>query len=93
MTEQVNPASLDIDAQPTAAVLGIINREDQKVAVAVAAEIPKIAEAVDRIVEKLSEPAAACSISEPAPVAAWEFWTLPNALPRFRFHRRWCKVS
>ncbi len=54
LTEQVNPDSLGIDAQPTAAVLGIINREDQKVAVAVAAEIPKIAEAVDRIVEKLS---------------------------------------
>jgi len=53
LTEQRNPASQDIDALPTAQMLGIINREDQKVAGAVTAEIPRIAEAVDRIAELL----------------------------------------
>ena len=53
LTEQPNPASEHIDALPTADVLAIINQEDQKVAPAVAAEIPHIAEAVDRIVELL----------------------------------------
>jgi N-acetylmuramic acid 6-phosphate etherase len=51
LTEEPNPASDHIDALPTVDVLGIINREDQKVALAVAAEVPHIADAVDRIVE------------------------------------------
>jgi N-acetylmuramic acid 6-phosphate etherase len=53
LTEQSNPASAHIDSLPTADVLTIINQEDQKVARAVAAEIPQIAEAVDRIVERV----------------------------------------
>jgi len=51
LTEQPNPASDHIDALPTSEVLAIINFEDQKVPSAVAGEIPKITEAVDRIVE------------------------------------------
>jgi len=53
LTEQPNPVSAHIDDLPTADVLAVINQEDQKVAGAVAAEIPQIAEAVDRIVERL----------------------------------------
>ena len=49
LTEQVNPASRDIDAHSTKQILQIINDEDRKVAPAVAAEIPHIAQAVDRI--------------------------------------------
>lgn len=51
LTEQRNPASDHIDALATADVLAIINREDQGVALAVSGEIPRIAEAVDRIAE------------------------------------------
>ena len=51
LTEQRNPASRSIDAQPTLEILKIINGEDQKVAPAVAVEIPQIAKAVDGIVE------------------------------------------
>jgi N-acetylmuramic acid 6-phosphate etherase len=50
LTEQVNPASENIDAQPTARILEIINGEDGQVAAAVAREIPAIARAVDAIV-------------------------------------------
>jgi N-acetylmuramic acid 6-phosphate etherase len=53
LTEQQNPASAGIDTLPTADVLAIINQEDQKVAGAVAAEIPQITEAADRIVNRL----------------------------------------
>src|SRR5258708_1153695 len=53
LTEQTNPASRDIDARSTAEILGIINKEDQAVAPAVAAEIPKIAQVVDGIVEAI----------------------------------------
>jgi N-acetylmuramic acid 6-phosphate etherase len=53
LTEQPNPASDHIDALPTGDVLAIINREDQKVASVVAGELPRIAEAVDRIVDLL----------------------------------------
>ncbi len=51
LTEQRNPASDHIDALATADVLAIINREDQGVALAVSGEIPRIAQAVDRIAE------------------------------------------
>jgi N-acetylmuramic acid 6-phosphate etherase len=51
LTEQTNPESLGIDGLPTEEILQIINRQDQRVAGAVAAEIPGIAQAVDRIVE------------------------------------------
>jgi len=49
LTEQPNPASDHIDALPTGDVLAIINAEDQKIAAAVALEIPRISEAVDGI--------------------------------------------
>jgi N-acetylmuramic acid 6-phosphate etherase len=50
LTEQPNPASTGIDTLPTEEMLLIINAEDQKVAVAVAQEVPAIARAVDAIV-------------------------------------------
>src|SRR5260370_14014661 len=53
LTEQVNPASSDIDSKPTVEVLRLINGQDQAVARAVEKEIPMIAEAVDAIVERL----------------------------------------
>lgn len=55
LTEQVNPVSENIDALPTEEVLRIINSEDQKVAGAVAKEIPNIAMAVDVIVDRISK--------------------------------------
>lgn len=50
LTEQANPASANIDTASTEDVLRIINSEDQKVAAAVALEVPNIARAVDAIV-------------------------------------------
>ena len=53
LTEQFNPASAKIDTLPAAEALAIINQEDRQVAPAVGAQIPQIAEAVERIVERL----------------------------------------
>jgi N-acetylmuramic acid 6-phosphate etherase len=53
LTEQVNSASRDIDTRPTAEVLRIMNEEDQKAVTAVTAEVPKIAQAVDRVVDAI----------------------------------------
>src|SRR6266581_2161586 len=53
LTEQPNPASESIDALPTGEMLRIINAEDQRVATAVAAEIPAITRAVDTIVSAM----------------------------------------
>jgi len=53
LTEQVNPASLDIDTLDSADILRVINLEDEKVASAIALEIPHIAQAVDCIVERV----------------------------------------
>lgn len=50
LTEQANPASAGIDARSTAEILRIINEEDARVAPAVGAEIPRIAEAVEAMV-------------------------------------------
>jgi N-acetylmuramic acid 6-phosphate etherase len=52
-TEKPNPASSSIDLLPTADILAVINAEDQKVAPAVASQIPQIAQAVDAIVNAL----------------------------------------
>lgn len=50
LTEQLNPASTSIDTLSTTEMLAVINREDRKVADAVAGAIPEIAKAVDAIV-------------------------------------------
>jgi N-acetylmuramic acid 6-phosphate etherase len=55
ITERENPASVALDIKPTAEILRIINREDQRVAPAVAKTIPKIARAVDMAVRAIRE--------------------------------------
>ena len=50
LTERVNPASRDIETRSTVEILQIINQEDQKIAGGVAAEISRLAEAVDAVV-------------------------------------------
>lgn len=47
VTERRNPASTALDQKPAPEILRIINREDTKVAVAVRAALPQIAEAVE----------------------------------------------
>ncbi|WP_348267464.1 N-acetylmuramic acid 6-phosphate etherase [Edaphobacter sp. DSM 109919] len=51
-TEACNPASEHIDQLSTIEMLRIINEEDTKVAAAVAAELPQIANAVDAIADR-----------------------------------------
>ncbi len=53
LTEQVNPASRDIDTKSTREALEIINGEDRGVAAAVEGEIPRIAEAVEAIANRV----------------------------------------
>lgn len=53
LTEQRNPASAHIDELSAEEILRVINEEDRKIAGAVALEIPKIAQAVDRTVEAM----------------------------------------
>ncbi|KGK11526.1 N-acetylmuramic acid 6-phosphate etherase [Vibrio navarrensis] len=49
VTESRNPASAEIDTLSTIEMLRVINQEDQKVALAVEAVLPHIAQAVDAI--------------------------------------------
>lgn len=51
VTESRNTASAEIDTLSTQEMLTIINQEDQKVPLAVKAELPKIAQAVDVITQ------------------------------------------
>jgi N-acetylmuramic acid 6-phosphate etherase len=51
LTEQANPASAHIDKLSTEGMLRVIGQEDRKVAEAVAVEIPRIALAVEGIVD------------------------------------------
>ncbi|MFB3923339.1 MAG: N-acetylmuramic acid 6-phosphate etherase [Terriglobia bacterium] len=55
ITERTLAASTNLDKKPTRQILGIINREDSKVARAVARTLPQIARGVDLIVEALHE--------------------------------------
>lgn len=52
LTEARNPRSEGIDELPTEAMLAVINDEDATVAAAVRLELPRIARAVDAIVER-----------------------------------------
>jgi N-acetylmuramic acid 6-phosphate etherase len=51
VTESRNPASAQIDTLSTIEILQVINQEDQKVALAVQAVLPQIAQTVDAITE------------------------------------------
>lgn len=53
LTEQINPATTNIDRLPVADILRIINDEDKTVAFAVEQELPTIAAAVDGVVAAL----------------------------------------
>ena len=53
LTEQRNPASRNFDRMNTLEMIRLMNREDRKVAAAVAREIPAIVRAVDEIVRRL----------------------------------------
>jgi N-acetylmuramic acid 6-phosphate etherase len=52
-TEQRNPRTRGLDAKSTLQILRILNREDQRVALAVRRELPQIARAVNAIVKSL----------------------------------------
>ncbi len=54
-TEARNPRTTDIDRVPTLEVLHLINDEDQQVALAVRAALPRLAGAVDLAVEALRQ--------------------------------------
>src|SRR5450755_4500489 len=53
LTEQVNPGTRGIDSLPTLEVLRLMNAEDRGVADGVAAVVPAIAGAVDRIAGRM----------------------------------------
>jgi N-acetylmuramic acid 6-phosphate etherase len=55
ITERENPASVALDTKPTAEILRLINREDQRVAPAVAKTVPQIARAVDMTVQAIRD--------------------------------------
>ena len=55
ITERENPASVELDTRPTAEILRLINREDRRVAPAVAKILPSIARAVDMAVRALRQ--------------------------------------
>ncbi len=55
LTETRNPRSEHIDSLPTEAMLRVFNDEDATVAARVAEQIPRIAQAVDAIVERVRQ--------------------------------------
>ena len=55
ITEQVNPATMDIDVKNGAEIAKLINDEDKKVAAAVAKVLPQVGEAIDKIADSLKK--------------------------------------
>lgn len=54
LTEQRNPATATIDRVPTLEMLRLINEEDKKVALAVEAVLPAVAQVVDAVAARLA---------------------------------------
>jgi len=55
ITEKLHPAATSLDTRPTREILTLMNREDQKVAVAVKKAIPQISRAVDLAARALAK--------------------------------------
>lgn len=55
VTEGRNPATMEIDLLPTLDMLRLINREDGIIARVVGGQLPQIAEAVDRVAERMQQ--------------------------------------
>jgi len=55
ITEQRNPATMDIDAKSTREIVQLINAEDQKVADVVKQELPYVAQAVEIVVQSFKK--------------------------------------
>lgn len=55
LTERRNPVSKNLDRMSAIEIVRLMNREDHKVAAAVARELPAIARAADAIVEKIHQ--------------------------------------
>ena len=53
-TESRNPATTNIDTVSTLEMVRLINAEDAKIALAVETQLPRIAEAIDRIAERIA---------------------------------------
>ncbi len=53
ITEQANPATMDIDVKNGVEIAKLINDEDKKVAEAVAKVLPQVGEAIDKIADSL----------------------------------------
>ena len=52
-TERRNPRSTDIDRVPTRELVELMNQEDARVAAAVATQTEQIAQAIDRITDRI----------------------------------------
>ncbi|HEY9078384.1 MAG TPA: anhydro-N-acetylmuramic acid kinase [Anaerolineaceae bacterium] len=55
LTESRNPASMDIDRLTTLEMVKVMNSEDQKVPQALERVLPEIAEAIDRVAERMQQ--------------------------------------
>lgn len=55
VTEKPNPNTLKLDELSSLEIVQIMNDEDQKVAIAVQKELPKIAQAIEIIVKQLNQ--------------------------------------
>ena len=77
ITEQ--PSLYDnLEKKSVREILEDINREDQKVALAVQKAIPQIEQLVNQIVPRMKQGGRFTRAQ--APVGAWERWTLPKFL-------------
>ena len=80
VTESRNNASAKIDTLTTFEMLSVINAEDQKVALAVRAELQNITLAVDAVTHAFSS-GGRLSIWGRARPGVWVFWMPVSALP------------
>ena len=89
-TEQRNPRTRGLDTKSTIEILRVLNREDQRVALAVRRELPQIARAVDAIVKAFAR-AAGLFTSAREPAAGWRCWMRRNVRRRLARRQRWCR--
>lgn len=83
-TEKDNPHSANIDSLSAFKIAQIINRQDQKIALAVRSQLKTIALAMAMVQEAL-ERGEGFFMSGQEPAGGWAYWTPRNARPPLVF--------
>lgn len=92
MTEQINPASANLDLLSPLEIVDLFNQEDQKTIKAISLAREEIAKTIEVTADRLGQ-GGDCSTLVLALAAVWGYWMLPNVLLPSVLPLPWYRLS